>query len=598
MKLKLLILALCMGILVSLVSASPQQIYPNQNPLDAYAVYLMNGSSGDLTNYNGSSNGATITAINTPTYGVTGPNASITAWDGIALQKEDPDSFQNTSYTDLGSNWTVAVWHNSNASIEQHFVGLDQASVGVNWLRDTGTIGSFSSKVNDQLGSVNTNCDSSTQWCLIVWQCDGANAYLYTNDNSTEFTWNVVTCDVVGDSLYLGYDTRSLGTSHLNGTLGGVYVWNRSLVQSERTQLYQSNWTAESALPSGSTINFTAPTLSNGTYRNVSSIPINITFTNTSVIKNSSMFLWNTSFSVINSSNSTTSPFYTLFSNVPDGTWHYNASVNGTSPEVNSTETRTILIDTVLPIVNFSSFTEDNGSTLTIPGIRVNGTCSDINFANCTFYLFNESFVVLNKTNVTAVTSQTNFSNNIIDGLYYFDIVGEDLAGNVRRSRRQVIVSLPAVPTTANNLVSVFPGLNGSISQNFKPNFTVVDTQLNWSDNVTQKGNFSWNFTQFNVTTLTGWTINITNDAVVNKTITAKINGTFDSNMINVWVSNSTGRVNLTNSSYLTIVNLPASSVAFINITIDLFNMSQTYTNWALVADNTNYTFNISYQKT
>lgn len=137
--------------------------------------------------------------------------------------------------------------------------------------------------------------------------------------------------------------------------------------------------------------------------------------------------------------------------------------------------------------------------------------------------------------------------------------------------------------------------LNDSLDQNFIPDLSTAFAQVNFSDNFTmQSGNFSWNITLWNVTTNTSWVYNLTNNNSDTFTIQVKLNQS-PSTIVHVWfVENSTNRINLT-TSYQNFTNLTNNQSKLVNVTIDLINISQSYVNWTLTDDNTNWKFNISF---
>ena len=143
--------------------------------------------------------------------------------------------------------------------------------------------------------------------------------------------------------------------------------------------------------------------------------------------------------------------------------------------------------------------------------------------------------------------------------------------------------------------------LNDSLEQNFMPNWSIVPTLINFSDNYTiQSGNFSWNFTEFNISAnITDWVYNITNIGSTNFTVLVKINGSYDGSLLEVWFwNNATQRFNISNETFTALFNLTVNETKFINVTIDLINISQTYVNWTLTNDNSNYSFRVEFNVT
>lgn len=143
----------------------------------------------------------------------------------------------------------------------------------------------------------------------------------------------------------------------------------------------------------------------------------------------------------------------TQFFNVPDGQYRYNATILDVAGTYNLTETRNITIDSTNPLVNFTFPTPNNNTVLSTFTITFNGTCTDANFANCTYYLYNSTGSVIAQITNTTSSNLAQFTV-LTNGVYPYDIVGYDLVGNNNRTeRRQVVVSVssaPPVPTQTN----------------------------------------------------------------------------------------------------------------------------------------------------
>lgn len=138
-----------------------------------------------------------------------------------------------------------------------------------------------------------------------------------------------------------------------------------------------------------------------------------------------------------------------------------------------------------------------------------------------------------------------------------------------------------------------------NVSQNFAPNWSRVLDLVNFSDNFTQViGNFSWNFTEFNISTATPvpWVYNFTNTGNTNFTLSALLNKT--STVVDVFIGNDTFRVNLSTTTFKDIVNITVNETKLFNVTIDLINISQEYDNWTLVKNTAEWGFNITFNVT
>jgi hypothetical protein len=154
-----------------------------------------------------------------------------------------------------------------------------------------------------------------------------------------------------------------------------------------------------------------------------------------------------------------------------------------------------------------------------------------------------------------------------------------------------------------NLTISINSFLNQThIAQNFQPNLSKAFAQVNFSDNTTlQTGNFEWNFSEYNISAnVTDYVYNFSNNGSTNYSVWGKINGPYNQNLVKVWVWwNGVRKINLSNASFTELFPLNTTDwTELVNITIDLINLSQTYQNWSLVANNTNFDFNLTFNAT
>ncbi len=144
---------------------------------------------------------------------------------------------------------------------------------------------------------------------------------------------------------------------------------------------------------------------------------------------------------------------------------------------------------------------------------------------------------------------------------------------------------------------NVHPCYNSSIGDLggcFAINWSLAYDQINWSLNSTiNGGNFSWNFTEFNISPVGSYLFNLTNNRTRNITIQLKLNTTNPS----IWQL-FYNDINLTSTSFVNLLNLTANTTKRINLTLNLYNISQIYINWSLYKSTAgwgfNYTINIS----
>ena len=266
-------------------------------------------------------------------------------------------------------------------------------------------------------------------------------------------------------------------------------------------------------------------------------------------------------------------------------------SYNVTSAYANQTAWRTN--------VSFPVPTLDNTPTVTF---------TTVNAGNCSISLFNFNYSDMTSndtetkcgtTDTTSMTCTLPASKQLAVGQQNLYITCGGAGYNETTNATSGGLNILYNATRSFNF-SFADGLNKTrIDQNFRPNWSIMKTIINFSNNVTmQFGNYSFNLTQYNVTTNATFVLNFTNNGLLNSTIVARLNGTNPRIFVWAWL-NATIRYNLTNAStYLALFNLTANQTRLINITIDILNISQTYSNFTLYQNNTDMSFNVTFNAT
>lgn len=193
-------------------------------------------------------------------------------------------------------------------------------------------------------------------------------------------------------------------------------------------------------------INFTNPTEINGSLINRRNIIVNVSVSDL-FLSNISIFVFNSSHSLVNSTvNTTSSSAYYNFSVNSDGTYYFNATAYDQMNNVNNTGTYSISIDTIIPIVNFTSPTSINGSELEQDFIYANVSINELNFANITFTLYNSTALV-NSTFYSSLVNEINWSNlSSLNATYYFNVSVFDLHNNMNKTETRQIKLVDITP--------------------------------------------------------------------------------------------------------------------------------------------------------
>ncbi|MCX6773380.1 MAG: DUF2341 domain-containing protein, partial [Candidatus Micrarchaeota archaeon] len=109
------------------------------------------------------------------------------------------------------------------------------------------------------------------------------------------------------------------------------------------------------------TVSFVSPTPVSGSYTNSSSISYNITASDSS-LNNVTVSLFNSSGSLVNSSVTASSGVYGNFPSLDDGIYYFNATATDSAGNSNSTETRTVTVDSTAPFIMFVNVTTESGT--------------------------------------------------------------------------------------------------------------------------------------------------------------------------------------------------------------------------------------------
>ena len=136
-----------------------------------------------------------------------------------------------------------------------------------------------------------------------------------------------------------------------------------------------------------------------------------------------------------------TNPTYINFTNLLDGIYFFNVTANDTAGNRNNSfVTRTIVVDTTIPNLSYVGRTDANGSYVARNFIIVEVNSTDTNFNSTNVSLFNATSSAIVRSNQTF--SVADFGSNrtnvalylnftaLTDGTYFFNVTGNDTAGN------------------------------------------------------------------------------------------------------------------------------------------------------------------------
>ena len=188
-------------------------------------------------------------------------------------------------------------------------------------------------------------------------------------------------------------------------------------------------------------VNFTQDTTSSGNYSQ-SDVFVNSTASDTN-LQTIVIYLYNST-DLVNSTNSSIgdNSIQINFTGLADETYYLNASANDTLGNINWTETRTIVLDTAVPIITSVSASPSD-TTATISWTTDETSNSTVYYGTTTptpAITSSNSFVISHSIGLSGLSAST---------FYYFNVSSCDAAGNCNTSiQYNFTTTATAVPTT------------------------------------------------------------------------------------------------------------------------------------------------------
>jgi hypothetical protein len=404
--------------------------------------------------------------------------------------------------------------------------------------------------------------------------------FILINVTSNDTNLANITIRLFNASSQLENATTTINSSlfvNISGLADGLYFFNATAVDlaNNRNSTETRNVTLDTRAP---LINFTAPTETNNSFLNRNNILANVTVFDAAPDRINIILSNNSGIVQSNISGFGVSLLFINFTNLADGVYYLNATANDTTGNVNRTETRTITIDRTNPLINFTGPTPANNSFLAQNNISANVTANDTNLRNITIYLTNSSGLI--QQNVSGVSPFFVNFINLADGVYFLNATANDTAGNLNRTETRTINLDTQAP-----LINITTPLNSS---NFSTslvgvNYTVSDSNLESCFYTNSSGLFNYTITCGNNISAT-WNegTNVVrvyaNDSFGNQnssTVSFVVDTIFPT--INFTSPTETSG-SLLNRNFV-LINVTANDTNLVNITIRLFNSSNSLVN-------------------
>jgi len=229
-------------------------------------------------------------------------------------------------------------------------------------------------------------------------------------------------------------------------TLPGVY--NITIIALNSTGIESQNiFITINDSSSPTAVSFVSPSENDNSAFSRTYIKYNISAQDDGTIDRINVYLYNSTFSLINSTNAHTTSLNGNFSGLVEGTYYMNATANDTVGHINYSETRTFILDKTAPIISLDS--PSANATLNVSSYRFAFNVSSLSgIANCSLILDESIEEVDNGIEVNSLNRITGLLTN---GLTYeWQINCIDLAGNIGNSSiRTFTVIIPSSATSS-----------------------------------------------------------------------------------------------------------------------------------------------------
>jgi len=346
------------------------------------------------------------------------------------------------------------------------FVGYSATSPAViteSW--STGTVvsgGAYTGGFAGRLAAPITNCYSIVNVTSSADYVGGFIGFASTSTINNSYSAGLV-IRTVGGSYLGGFTGRLTG-----GTINSSYYDNQTSNQTDTgkglglptAQMKQQasfiNWdfatpiwyiTENITYPSLTpnvlyiiTTNLTYPTEVSGTYISRDNILINVSSTSGISITNTTIYLFNSSGTLIMTNSSASNPYFINYTGLANGIYYFNAtSTNGVN--TGTTETRNVTIDTINP--NGTLLTPANNSYNNIDQNFTANLTDNIGLKNATLYIYNSTGSEVNSTVFTSISgtlqSVVGVVVTLIDGVYHWFYKIFDLTGNTFTTQNNTV---------------------------------------------------------------------------------------------------------------------------------------------------------------
>ncbi|MGB9707774.1 MAG: right-handed parallel beta-helix repeat-containing protein, partial [Candidatus Pacearchaeota archaeon] len=397
-----------------------------------------------------------------------------------------------------------------------------------------------------------------------------------TDDYNTTLSCSIYLDSVLNQTNSLTQN-NTLTNFLITGISYGNHNWSINCSDGELSNVSEVRWfsIADTLAPN---IQFVPPTESSGITINRNYIQINVTASDGgSGLKNITIYLYNSTGALINSTSSTSSPLFANFTNLAEGTYYFNATAYDYSNNSNSTETRNVSISGSIPIDSCQTLNTSGVYTLN-QSVSSNGTCFNISandiILDCSGYTINYSISAIGY----GINNSDGFDNitikncNIVQGSsisYAYAIYGSGMANSTIQNNTittsghygySIYLDSSSTNTLSNNTITTSGSYGYGIYLYSSSNSNTLS-----NNTITTSGHYGYGiylYSSSNSNTLT------------NNTITASGGYSYGIYLASSSYSNITGNKMNTANAYAIYVE-PTTTVSHYNHTIDTTNTEQ-----------------------
>ncbi len=438
-------------------------------------------SEGDDTLYVGCRNSD---GVENTTSSFSGLNVSLdTSAPAVTLKIPSDNTWHNQTTIDFyaliaeqsGGLMNVSLWTNNSgtwARQDTNYSCTNNTNCGSNFTfsaDSTDYIWNFEACDDRRNASNSGNCGfASANFTISIDSTSPTATFIDVTDNSSNVSRTYVEVNVSGSDVNMNeinitfYNTStglkvnsssSASTPffvNFTGFIEGDYLFNATI--------------NDSAANSGATatrniiLDITNPTAvfidttTNTTNLSQSFIEANVSVTEAN-LDTINITIWNTTTGLkVNSSSSTSTPYFINFTGFLDGNYSLNATINDSGGNIGITSHRNIILDTINPSVSNINWQTTTGFTsssiLLLQKIKqINATISDINLVDSVFLeLVNPNgAVVLNNVSMSILSGSVyNYTENITfdrTGTWNLFVYANDSTGNIGQDTADFYVS-------------------------------------------------------------------------------------------------------------------------------------------------------------